>query len=101
MGDPGRDGWGGVQGLHRTQLAPLLQPGDVVILDNLSVQRTPELGRSCVSGARLLFLPQYSPNLNLIEMALSKKAHLRADSARTFEPLSPRSAKSVPCSFQE
>jgi hypothetical protein len=45
-----------------TQLAPFLQPGDVVILDNLAVHksaRTQAAVRAC--GARWLFLPQYSP----------------------------------------
>ena len=72
-----------------TQLAPTLQPGDIVILDNLSVHksaRAADVIRSC--GARRLFLPQYSPDLNPIELALSKlKAHLRAASARTFAAL--------------
>ena len=72
-----------------TQLAPTLQPGDIVILDNLSVHHSAR-ARAAVRarGARLLFLPQYSPDLNPIEMAFSKlKAHLRAASARTFEAL--------------
>lgn len=72
-----------------TQLAPTLQPGDIVILDNLSVHKSAWAASVIRSrGARLLFLPQYSPDLNPIEMALSKlKAHLRAASARTFEAL--------------
>jgi transposase len=72
-----------------TQLAPTLQPGDIVILDNLSVHKSARAKAAIrARGARLLFLPQYSPDLNPIEMALSKlKAHLRAASARTFEAL--------------
>lgn len=72
-----------------TQLAPTLLPGDVVILDNLSVHNSAR-AKAVVRarGARLLFLPQYSPDLNPIEMAFSKlKAHLRAASARSFEGL--------------
>ena len=48
-----------------TQLAPLLHPGDVVILDNLSVHKSAR-ARAIVRarGARFLFLPQYSPDLN-------------------------------------
>ena len=72
-----------------TQLAPTLQPGDVVILDNLSVHNSARAKAAVrARGARMLFLPQYSPDLNPIEMAFSKlKAHLRAASARTFEAL--------------
>jgi transposase len=72
-----------------TQLAPTLQPGDVVILDNLSVHK----GATAVAAMRargpwMLFLPQYSPDLNPIEMAFSKlKAHLRKIAARTFDAL--------------
>ena len=72
-----------------TQLAPTLERGDVVILDNLAVhksQRAAEILRA--RGAWFLFLPPYSPDLNPIEMAFSKlKAHLRAASARTFDAL--------------
>ena len=68
----------------RTQLAPTLLPGDVVILDNLSVHKSAQAEiaiRAC--GARMLFLPQYSPDLNPIEMAFAKlKAHLRAAAPR-------------------
>lgn len=68
----------------RTQLVPTLQPGDVVILDNLSVHKSAQAEAAIrESGARMLFLPQYSPDLNPIEMAFAKlKAHLRAAAAR-------------------
>ena len=73
----------------RTQLVPTLQPGDVVILDNLSVHKSAQAEaaiRGC--GARMLFLPQYSPDLNPIEMAFAKlKAHLRAIAARSPDML--------------
>jgi transposase len=72
-----------------TQLAPELQPGDVVILDNVGFhksERAADLVRQC--GAWMLFLPPYSPDLNPIEMAFSKlKALLRKKAARTFEAL--------------
>jgi transposase len=72
-----------------TQLAPTLAPGDVVILDNLSVHKSAKAEaavRAC--GAWMLFLPQYSPDLNPIEMAFAKlKAHLRKAAARTFDAL--------------
>jgi transposase len=72
-----------------TQLAPMLQPGDVVILDNRSVHKSAKAEAAVRQrGAWMLFLPQYSPDLNPIEMAFSKlKAHLRKIAARTFDAL--------------
>ena len=72
-----------------TQLAPTLKPGDVVILDNLSVHKSANAEAAVqAKGAWMLFLPQYSPDLNPIEMAFSKlKAHLRKAAARTFDAL--------------
>ena len=72
-----------------SQLAPTLKKGDVVILDNLVVHKSPKAGNLLKArGAWFLFLPQYSPDLNPIEMAFSKlKAHLRAAAARTFDDL--------------
>lgn len=72
-----------------TQLAPTLSPGDVVILDNLSVHYSQRAEDALAErGAWFLYLPKYSPDLNPIEMAFSKlKAHLRSAAARTFEDL--------------
>ena len=72
-----------------TQLAPTLAPGDVVILDNLSVHKSAKAEALVRQrGAWMLFLPQYSPDLNPIEMAFSKlKAHLRKTAARSFNLL--------------
>jgi transposase len=72
-----------------TQLAPTLARGDVVILDNLNVHKSAKAQAAVrARGAWMLFLPQYSPDLNPIEMAFSKlKAHLRKASARTFDAL--------------
>ncbi|MFN0191978.1 MAG: IS630 family transposase [Aestuariivirga sp.] len=72
-----------------TQLAPALGKGDVVILDNLSVHLSAKAEASLRSrGSWMLFLPQYSPDLNPIEMAFSKlKAYLRKAAARTFDDL--------------
>lgn len=72
-----------------TQLAPTLLPGDIVILDNLSVHKSAKAEAAVrARGAWMLFLPQYSPDLNPIEMAFSKlKAHLRKAAARTFDAL--------------
>ena len=72
-----------------TQLAPELGKGDVVILDNLAVHRSPEAAEILRErGAWFLFLPRYSPDLNPIEMAFAKlKAHLRRIGARTLDAL--------------
>ena len=72
-----------------TQLAPTLRAGDVFILDNLSSHKNPSAARTLRKiGAWFLFLPPYSPDLNPIEMALSKlKALIRKAAARTYEDL--------------
>ena len=72
-----------------TQLAPCLQPGDVVIADNLSSHKSATAQALLkAQGNWLLFLPPYSPDLNPTEMAFSKiKAHLRRFKARTFDTL--------------
>jgi transposase len=72
-----------------TQLAPTLQKGDVVILDNLAVHKSQKAAQ-CLKqrGAWFLFLPACSPDLNPIEQAFAKiKAHLRKAEARTFDAL--------------
>jgi transposase len=66
-------------------LCPTLQPGDIVIMDNLQPHKT-EATVSAIerTGARVLFLPPYSPDLNPIEKMWSKvKQHLRSAEART------------------
>ncbi|MDR6790359.1 transposase [Sphingomonas sp. BE138] len=73
----------------RQYLVPELNPGDVVILDNLSSHKGAEaaaLVEAC--GATLLFLPPYSPDLNPIEMVFAKLKHLlRKAGERTREGL--------------
>ncbi len=72
-----------------TQLAPTLNRGDIVILDNLAVHKSPRAAQ-CLKekGAWFLFLPPYSPDLNPIEMAFAKlKAHLRKAAARSYDAL--------------
>src|SRR5215510_12178653 len=68
-------------------LVPALQPGDVVVLDNLAVHKQPEVRAAIeAAGARIRFLPPYSPDFNPIEMAFAKlKAFLRAARPRTFD----------------
>jgi len=70
-------------------LAPTLQPGDIVVMDNLPAHK-PAAVRNAIErrGAELRYLPPYSPDLNPIEMAYSKlKALLKKASARTIETL--------------
>lgn len=66
-------------------LVPTLQPGDLVVMDNLSPHKSdPTLALITQAGAQVLFLPPYSPDLNPIEKMWSKiKALLRAAEART------------------
>ena len=70
-------------------VAPTLREGDIVILDNLSVHDSANAAEMLrARGAWFLPLPQYSPDLNPIEMAFAKlKAHLRKAAARTFDAL--------------
>lgn len=72
-----------------TQLAPTLEAGTVVILDNLSTHKNAAAAAALKDrGCWFLFLPPYSPDLNPIEMAFAKlKAHLRRIGARTFDGL--------------
>ncbi len=54
-------------------LVPTLSPGDIVIMDNLSSHKKPAVRAAIRSaGARLLFLPPYSPDLNPIEQVFAK-----------------------------
>lgn len=70
-------------------LAPTLQPGDVIVIDNLNVHQS-ERARQAIEarGARIEFLPPYSPDLNPIEQCWAKvKTVLRKLKARTFDEL--------------
>jgi transposase len=71
------------------QLAPTLRPGQVVVLDNLSVHKAASIRQALAArGCELLFLPPYSPDFTPIEQAFSKlKAILRRLGARTREAL--------------
>ncbi len=70
-------------------LIPDLRPGDVVIMDNLSSHKGPNV-RAMIeaAGASLLYLPPYSPDFNPIENAFAKlKALLRKAAQRSLEGL--------------
>lgn len=68
-------------------LVPTLRPGDVVVLDNLTMHKQPAVQAAIERvGARLRFLPPYSPDFNPIEQAFAKlKAFLRAARPRSFD----------------
>jgi transposase len=70
-------------------LAPTLQPGDIVIMDNLAPHKSAAVRKAIEAvGARLLLLPPYSPDLNPIENAFAKfKALLRKAAERTVDGL--------------
>ena len=68
-------------------LLPTLRPGDIVIMDNLGSHKGKTIRRLIRSaGAKLIFLPKYSPDLNPIEQVFAKLKHLlRKAAARTVE----------------
>lgn len=70
-------------------LAPTLKPGDIVIMDNLGSHKVAGVRAAIEArGARLLYLPPYSPDLNPIEQAFAKlKALLRKTAARSLDAL--------------
>ena len=70
-------------------LVPTLSPGDIIVMDNLPAHKSAVTGALIeAAGARLLFLPPYSPDFNPIENAFSKlKSILRKTAARTVETL--------------
>jgi hypothetical protein len=70
-------------------LVPTLQPGDVVVLDHLSVHKS-AFAQAAIetAGARMVFLPAYSPDVTPIELAFAKlKQRLRAQQARIVETI--------------
>ena len=79
-------------------LCPKLRSGDVVVMDNLSSHKVNGVRERIEAvGARLLYLPPYSPDLNPIEKAWAKlKQLLRAAKARTKEALDQAIAQLVP-----
>ena len=79
----------------QTCLVPTLQAGDVVIMDNLGSHRGKRVRQAIrKAGAKLLFLPKYSPDLNPIEQVFSKLKHLlRKAQARSYDGLLQASAE--------
>ncbi|GJD58426.1 hypothetical protein MTDSW087_02416 [Methylobacterium dankookense] len=70
-------------------LVPVLQPGDIVVMDNLPAHKVAGVQDAIeAAGARLLYLPSYSPDFNPIEQVFAKlKALLRSAAARTIPDL--------------
>lgn len=69
------------------QLVPVLKPGDIVVMDNLGSHKATALRQIIQrAGARLWYLPPYSPDLNPIEQAFAKIKHwMRSAQKRTNE----------------
>ena len=69
------------------QLLDAIAPGDIVVMDNLGSHKSAEIGRAIrARGARLWYLPAYSPDLNPIEQAFSKIKHwMRMAQRRTVD----------------
>jgi transposase len=76
-------------------LVPTLKRGDIVIMDNLPSHKVTGIKEAIeAAGAKLRYLPAYSPDLNPIEQAFSKiKAMLRKAAARSIERLQKEIAK--------
>jgi len=72
-----------------TALVPTLKPGDLVIMDNLGSHKGKAVRRAIqAAGAKLFFLPKYSPDLNPIEQLFAKlKHHLRRDQPRSRDAI--------------
>jgi transposase len=81
----------------RHMLVPTLKPNDVVVMDNLSVHKVQGIEAMIVqAGARLIYLPPYSPDWSPIEPCWSKiKTRLRGMKARTREALDDALAKVI------
>ncbi len=69
------------------QPTPVLEPGDMVIMDNLGSHKSKAVRQAIrKAGARLRFLPSYSPDLNPIEQAFAKIKHwMRCAQKRSIE----------------
>ena len=78
-------------------LCPKLQPGQIVVMDNLSAHKAPAVQAKIeATGASLLYLPPYSPDLNPIEKCWAKiKGILRSLKARTAEALDPAITQAI------
>ncbi len=78
-------------------LAPVLRPGDIVIMDNLPAHKVAGVRLAIAArDATLLYLPPYSPDFNPIENAFAKlKAHVRKAAARSVNALEQATASAL------
>ncbi len=84
-------------------LLPTLRPGDIVVLDNLGSHKNKAVRQPIRSvGAKLFFLPKYSPDLNPIEQVFAKLKHLlrkaavrTVDAVCTAMPSHPKNAQTT------
>lgn len=76
---------------------PTLKPGDIVVLDNLGSHRSRAIRMAILgAGAKLAFLPPYSPDLNPIEQVFAKVKHwMRMAQARTIDAIHERIARLI------
>jgi len=82
----------------RQCLVPTLKEGDIVVLDNLPAHK-PDVVRELIegAGAKLRYLPPYSPDLNPIELSFATlKAHLRKAAKRTVPEIIDEIGKAIP-----
>ena len=75
--------------MSRRSSSPTLRPGDIVIMDNLGSHKAKAVRQLIrAAGAKLFFLPKYSPDLNPIEQVFAKLKHLlRKAAARSTETI--------------
>ena len=75
--------------MSRRSSSPTLRPGDIVIMDNLGSHKAKAVRQLIrAAGAKLFFLPKYSPDLNPIEQVFAKLKHLlRKAAARSAETI--------------
>jgi transposase len=80
-------------------LVPTLNPGDLVVMDNLGSHKGQAVRQAIrAAGAKLFFLPPYSPDLNPIEQVFAKLKHLlRKAAERTVEATWQRIGTLLPC----
>lgn len=80
-------------------LVPTLKPGDIVVMDNLGSHKNRAIRQAIrAAGARLMFLPPYSPDLNPIEQVFAKlKTLLRKAGERTVEAVWKRIGALLEC----
>ena len=82
--------------MSRRSSSRRLQPGDIVIMDNLGSHKGKAVRQLIrAAGAKLFFLPKYSPDLNPIEQVFAKLKHLLRKAPRApSKPSAPQSASS-------